>query len=1202
MKLLTAEGLARILTKTKEVYATKTEVASKMQDLQSPSGTIGQSVVHTEGNETIAGTKTFSSTIDGSINGNAATATKATQDANGNVINSTYVNLTDTQTISGTKTVTAVPTILMAQPGMVLSNSNLTKTTNPSTIQYGNIFFQDKTTAFNTAKRGGSLDFSVSTNGQTEASLRAFDWGQQNNTNGAISIYYPKGGTPYTAAPTPAVDDNSTKIATTAWTRTATGNFACNAATATKATGDSNGRNISTGYMWRGSYERIEGTSDVHKDLNNYQTAGFYNVKTVNTDNCPSGIGIDAVLLVYPWDRANYLTQEITESAASGDCRRWIRKLNSSTWSAWKQVAFTESSITGNAATVTGTAGTSTLAWNSEVTLYTVGGNAIKAKLPANPNTDVKVRQDVGTTSTERPILSRYNINDATQTANYVVYDTGVTNNPNTHTLTASGGFNGNLTGNVTGNCSGSSGSCTGNAKTATTLATARDINISDADGTNTGTKISFNGSANGTIKLPSTIKASITGNCSGSSGSCTGNAKTATTLATARDINISDADGTNTGTKISFNGSANGTIKLPATIKASITGNCSGSSGSCTGLAAKATADANGANIASTYAKLASPALTGTPTSTTAALGTNSTQIATTAFVYQNAARILNADTTIYVAQAKAGTGDGSSAANAMTTDDMWKYLASVRMVPAAGVRENSRTLTIKFVPNGTTSYGNVTFDGNKMPGVRNLVIDMSGTTASTTSNYTTNCPTFGNLYVLGGNLHVTLKNINCVGLIQAEWHARVIINTFIGAQRFVAVNYGRMEIGNGVYAIKNAGTDYLAKGTEYGQMIMVTKTCNFHFMEQVYYTGGIYLSDTNGRMYVRHDYIKLTGTQPIVTLTASGTKTGTCSTAAGTAAKAVTLESGQTFTLANNAVAYVTFSNTNTAANPTLNINGTGAKPIYFNSAAIPAAYINKHIQYKFTYNGTQYVCNNGFNRVEVASTHSMFSRNGAIGTTYNSGSWNWTGYSTSFSNGANVAGTVYGNASSASKVNTNLVLKIKTGTTENTSLYTYNGSAAKTLDIKQGTNVTLTAAANALTIAATTSSDARMKTKPIAISDDILDSWGQLAWTQFKYLKEIEENGDNAKYHFGLIAQDVNAKMDPSLYAFTESVPNDDEATMEEMPEYWTMNYIEALVMEAAWQRRENDQLRKKLLAAENKLSVLEKRIETIETEIE
>ena len=132
-----------------------------------------------------------------------------------------------------------------------------------------------------------------------------------------------------------------------------TGDLAGNASTATKAAQDSNGRSISTGYMWRGSYERIEGTSVAHKDLNSYQTAGFYNIKTANVDNCPSGIGIDAVLLVYPWDRNNYLTQELTESAASGDVRRWLRKLNGSNWSAWKQMAFTSSDITGNAATAT---------------------------------------------------------------------------------------------------------------------------------------------------------------------------------------------------------------------------------------------------------------------------------------------------------------------------------------------------------------------------------------------------------------------------------------------------------------------------------------------------------------------------------------------------------------------------------------------------------------------------------------------------------------------------------------------------------------------------------------------------------------------------------------------------------------------------------------------------------------------------------
>ena len=118
------------------------------------------------------------------------------------------------------------------------------------------------------------------------------------------------------------------------------------------------------------------------------------------------------------------------------------------------------------------------------------------------------------------------------------------------------------------------------------------------------------------TIHNPTTFTQNIIGNVSGSSRSCTGNASTATTLKTARTLNIQDADGTNTGTGASFNGSGNATIKLPATIKANITGNVSGSSGSCTGNAAtatNATNDGNGNNIANTYMPKSGGTFTGT-------------------------------------------------------------------------------------------------------------------------------------------------------------------------------------------------------------------------------------------------------------------------------------------------------------------------------------------------------------------------------------------------------------------------------------------------------------------------------------------------------------------------------------------------------------------------------------------------------------
>lgn len=118
------------------------------------------------------------------------------------------------------------------------------------------------------------------------------------------------------------------------------------------------------------------------------------------------------------------------------------------------------------------------------------------------------------------------------------------------------------------------SGALSGNATTATSLQNARTINgtsfngsanittanwgtarniyITDADGTNTGDGVSVNGAGNATLKLPSTIKATLSGNAS-----------TATTLANARTIQ------TNLGStsSASFNGGANITPGVTGTL-----------------------------------------------------------------------------------------------------------------------------------------------------------------------------------------------------------------------------------------------------------------------------------------------------------------------------------------------------------------------------------------------------------------------------------------------------------------------------------------------------------------------------------------------------------------------------------------------------------------------------------------------------------
>ena len=78
------------------------------------------------------------------------------------------------------------------------------------------------------------------------------------------------------------------------------------------------------------------------------------------------------------------------------------------------------------------------------------------------------------------------------------------------------------------------------------------------------------------------------------------------------------------------------------------------------------------------------------------------------------------------------------------------------------------------------------------------------------------------------------------------------------------------------------------------------------------------------------------------------------TCSTAAATAAKTVALSG---FALATGARVLVKFTVTNSAANPTLDVNGTGAKPIQYRGAAIAAGTLAANRTYGFVYTGAQY-----------------------------------------------------------------------------------------------------------------------------------------------------------------------------------------------------------------------------------------------------
>lgn len=87
-----------------------------------------------------------------------------------------------------------------------------------------------------------------------------------------------------------------------------------------------------------------------------------------------------------------------------------------------------------------------------------------------------------------------------------------------------------------------------------------------------------------------------------------------------------------------------------------------------------------------------------------------------------------------------------------------------------------------------------------------------------------------------------------------------------------------------------------------------------------------------------------------------------GTCATAAATAAKVVNVVDNPNWKLKAGSIIVVKSTNTNTAQNPTLNVNGTGAKSVWYNTGNITTSSLNKagHANRPiiYMYNGSVYV----------------------------------------------------------------------------------------------------------------------------------------------------------------------------------------------------------------------------------------------------
>jgi hypothetical protein len=230
-----------------------------------------------------------------------------------------------------------------------------------------------------------------------------------------------------------------------------------------------------------------------------------------------------------------------------------------------------------------------------------------------------------------------------------------------TGTGAIAGTFTGNLTGNVTGNVSGSAGSATGNAATATALATARtfqltgDVEASGVtfDGTGNvslttviGTGAIVNADVNSSAQIAysklaltnSIVNADINASAAIDKTKISGTAITAGDTGTVTSTMI--ADGTIVNADINASAAIDWTKIAPSsTVSVTELGYLDGvTSAIQTQIDSKlATSTA-----ASTYAPLASPGLTGVPTAPTASANTNTTQIATTAYVQTEIADLI--------------------------------------------------------------------------------------------------------------------------------------------------------------------------------------------------------------------------------------------------------------------------------------------------------------------------------------------------------------------------------------------------------------------------------------------------------------------------------------------------------------------------------------------------------------------------------
>lgn len=103
----------------------------------------------------------------------------------------------------------------------------------------------------------------------------------------------------------------------------------------------------------------------------------------------------------------------------------------------------------------------------------------------------------------------------------------------------------------------------------------------------------------------------------------------------------------------------------------------------------------------------------------------------------------------------------------------------------------------------------------------------------------------------------------------------------------------------------------------------------------------------------------------------------------------------------------------------------------------------------------------------------------------------------------------------------------------------------------------------------------SDKNQKTDLADLPEQVLEAWGKVRWKIFRFKQAVEEKGDGARLHVGLVAQDIQqAFADAGLDAASYGLFCVDEIEMEDgtKKNLYGIRYTEALALECAWLRRQ------------------------------